>query len=151
MKIRCILIVSSMHVATLALGPPVLAQNVLAGVRGQKLERTENFPTPNSVVITFEGFVDAPDGTPAVGAVVVSSAGGQTVTDARGGFRLEAEVPVDATSVQVTAAGRAGQNLLTSQDVSLPALPSTCGSARSSSPGVPALLVGCRPSGERLG
>src|SRR5262245_37656835 len=53
----------------------------------------------------LEGFVLGPDGNPAEGAVVVSSAGGQAVTDVAGRYQLEIEVPIDATSVQLTAVG----------------------------------------------
>ena len=75
------------------------------------------------MAVAFEGFVLAPDGTPAEGAVVVSSAGGQAITDAGGSFRLEAQVTVEAVSVQITAVGRAGRNLSASKRVPLPAAP----------------------------
>ena len=55
----------------------------------------------------LEGAVSNPDGSPAEGAVVVSSAGGKAVTDSSGWYRLETDVPVDAASVQVTAVGSA--------------------------------------------
>mgnify|MGYP001363851805 CR=1 FL=1 len=71
------------------------------------------------VPVTFEGFVFEPDGAPAEGAVVVSSAGGKAVADRSGRFRLEARVPLDAESVQVTAVGRAGRNLVASTSVAL--------------------------------
>src|SRR5262245_17863911 len=58
--------------------------------------------------VTLAGFVLAPDGSPAEGAVVTSSAGGKAVTDAAGDYRLEVEVPLAATSVQVTAVSGAG-------------------------------------------
>ena len=76
------------------------------------------------LTITFEGFVSAPDGSPAEGAVVVSSAGGRAVADARGSYRLEAHVPPEARSVQVTAVGRGGRNVIASTSVALsPASP----------------------------
>ena len=54
------------------------------------------------------GNVREPDGTPAQGAVVSSSAGGQAVTSAAGAFRLEVVVPVEALEVQITAVGANG-------------------------------------------
>jgi hypothetical protein len=59
------------------------------------------------VAVTLEGFVLEPDGAPAVGAVVVSSAGGRAAADVAGHYRLEVAVPLGATSVQVTAVSRA--------------------------------------------
>jgi hypothetical protein len=54
--------------------------------------------------LVFEGFVLEADGSPAVGAVVVSSAGGRAVTGPDGRYRLEARVPLDAHEVEITAA-----------------------------------------------
>ena len=48
----------------------------------------------------------APDGAPAEGAVVVSSAGGEAVTNVAGRYRLDVCVPLDVTDVRVTAVGR---------------------------------------------
>src|SRR5262245_33904594 len=56
--------------------------------------------------VTLEGFVLAPDGSPAEGALVTSSAGEETVTDFAGCYRLEVEVPRGATSVELSALGR---------------------------------------------
>src|SRR5262245_47584000 len=75
--------------------------------------------------VTLEGFVLGPDGSPAEGAVVVSSAGGRAVTDVAGSYRLEVELPPEATSVQVTAVGRTGANLVASARVALGAASST--------------------------
>ncbi len=55
----------------------------------------------------FTGRVLLPDGEPAAGAVVVTSAGGQCVTAADGSFELEVRVPLKAQGVQVSAVGRA--------------------------------------------
>src|SRR5262245_24126147 len=63
--------------------------------------------TAQSLRVVLVGRVVDPDGVPRAGAVVVTSAGGQALTDARGGYRLAVEVPVDAECVQVTALGRA--------------------------------------------
>lgn len=48
---------------------------------------------PALVQTTIVGVVEAPDGTPAVGALVQSKSGGATVTDERGAFSLIAEFP----------------------------------------------------------
>jgi len=53
--------------------------------------------------VVLEGLVRAPDGAPAVGAVVLSSAGGQAVTDGEGRFRLALTLPIEADEVQLTA------------------------------------------------
>ena len=72
-----------------------------------------------STRLVIEGHVLEPDGRAAEGAVVVTSAGGQALTDARGGFVLDVEVPLDAESLQITVAGRAGTNLLASRNLAL--------------------------------
>src|SRR5262245_52644964 len=69
--------------------------------------------------VALEGLVLTPDGSPVEGAVVVSSAGGKAVTDVAGRYRLDVEVPPDATSVQVTALGKAGGSLVASTNVLL--------------------------------
>jgi hypothetical protein len=69
--------------------------------------------------VTLEGFVLAPDGSPAEGALVTSSAGGSVLTDAAGSYRLEVELPLEATSVQVTAVGSAGAHMVASTSVAL--------------------------------
>jgi hypothetical protein len=74
----------------------------------------------STVAVAFEGVVRDPTGAPAEGAVVVSSAGGKAVTDWHGAYRLDVQVPVDAESVEITAVGRAGQNLLANARVALP-------------------------------
>src|SRR6185503_14497026 len=53
--------------------------------------------------IVIVGRVLGPDGRAREGVVVASSAGGRALTDARGEYRLELEVPLDADGVQVTA------------------------------------------------
>src|SRR5262245_61988755 len=75
---------------------------------------------PGSLVrLTLEGFVLSPDGSPAEGAVVVSSAGGRAVTNVAGNYRLEVEVPLEATSLQVTAVGGARGTQLASASVAV--------------------------------
>src|SRR6185503_1142814 len=90
-------------------------------VRGSEHARAED-PTAaiETVSIVLFGCVVDADGTPREGAVVVSSAGGRALTDARGDYRLEVEVPLDATSVQVTAvAGGGGGSLVASASVAI--------------------------------
>jgi hypothetical protein len=53
----------------------------------------------------FLGRVLEPGGAPAVGAVVVSSAGGKAVTDGAGEFALEVDLAPDIERVMLTAAG----------------------------------------------
>src|SRR5262245_28437261 len=67
--------------------------------------------------VVFEGFVFAPDGSPAEGALVVTSAGGKAVVDSSGHYRLDARVPLEAEHVQVTAVGSGGRNLVASASV----------------------------------
>ena len=71
--------------------------------------------------LTLKGFVLAPDGSPAEGAVVVSSAGGKAITDAAGAYQLDVEVPLEASSLEVTAVGCAGGSLVASASVALSA------------------------------
>ena len=93
-------------VLALALGYPASAQDLPALESHVGPERIED--GESSVAVVFEGFVNGPDGVPAGGAVVVSSAGGRAVTDASGSFRLDVRVPVEAESVQITAVGGGG-------------------------------------------
>src|SRR5262249_46392743 len=58
-----------------------------------------------SVSLVLSSFVFANDGTPAEGAVVVSSAGGKAIADRTGSYRFEVEVPREAESVEVIAVG----------------------------------------------
>src|SRR5678809_1031651 len=79
-------------------------------VRGQAHGRPGVGPSPSVVVaaehrVVLEGIVADPNGAAAVGAVVVSSAGGNALTDSNGSYRLELAVPVDVTNVEVTATG----------------------------------------------
>ena len=69
--------------------------------------------------VVLEGYVYDPDGSAAEGVVVSSAAGGKAVADARGWYHLETPVPLDAESVQVTAVGATGRNLLASTSVDL--------------------------------
>jgi hypothetical protein len=103
------------------LGGLASAQGVLPFEPETGLEPIEVAET--FVVITFEGCVYDPSGAPAEGAVVVTSAGGQAVTDWNGSYRLEAQVPALAEGVQITAVGRTGKNLLSSTRVPLLAAP----------------------------
>src|SRR5262245_30227302 len=83
---------------------------------GQAVQRE-----PAAQRVTLEGVVLAPDGAPAEGAVVTSSAGGRAVTDVAGGYCLEVQLPLEATGVQVTAKRTAGTSLVASASVALSA------------------------------
>ncbi len=116
-----ILLITSTHVAALALGTFALAQSAEPLEFQPESKRAETTQSPASIAYTFEGTVLAPDGKPSEGAVVVTSAGGQAITDSNGAFQLEAVVSLGAESVQLTAAGRTDVNLLVSRRVSLSA------------------------------
>ena len=60
-----------------------------------------------------------PAGGPAEGAVVVTSAGGQAVTNADGSFRLEVRVTPEAMTLQITAVGRGNGDLLATKEIVL--------------------------------
>src|SRR5262245_6472774 len=109
---------SIVFVGVLALESAALAQGA-ATVRPEELERFDEASAP----VVFEGFVFAPDGTPAKGALVVTSAGGKAVVDASGHYRLEARVPQEAQRIQVTAIGSGGRNLAASASVGVAAAP----------------------------
>ncbi len=64
------------------------------------------------------GRVLAEDGNPAKDAIVTSSAGGRTVTNERGDYRLELEVPLGVERLQIRATAAAEQSSA-STDVSL--------------------------------
>ena len=73
------------------------AQGVLHTEPDAEREQIRELESATSVF--FEGVVHDPSGAPAEGAVVISSAGGQVVTDCSGAYRLEAHVPLEAESV----------------------------------------------------
>ena len=83
----------------------------LARAQGGKLGDSDRPAVEERLPFVFEGVVSNPDGSPAEGVVVVSSAGGRAITNAGGGYRLEADVPVDAECVQVTAVGGAASGV----------------------------------------
>ena len=118
MSLRVSLIASLACVAGLALARATLAQEALPVAAGLRVASSTSL-----VPIVFEGFVLEPDGAPAEGAVVVSSAGGRAVVDRNGRYRLDARVPFDARSVQITAFGVACENTSASTSVELSAAP----------------------------
>jgi len=65
------------------------------------------------------GRVELSDGSPAEGVLVFSDAGGRAVVDADGLFRLEVRVPLETTSLQVTAMGPGGNGRMASRRVAL--------------------------------
>jgi len=88
----------------------ILVLGLLSSARAPLTEAQASRPpqaAPGEAVptrrVVFEGFVCRPDGVPAEGVVVVSSAGGTAVTDGSGWFELESEVPCDAAEVEVMA------------------------------------------------
>jgi hypothetical protein len=101
-------------------------------------ERREHLAAP----ISLEGLVLAPGGAPAEGVLVVSSAGGRAVTDARGRYRLTVDVPIEAESVRVTALAAGSARLA----ASTLATPSWTASTASVDPLTLALGVTCSPS-----
>jgi hypothetical protein len=104
-----------------------LAQEPRAGAHVPGARNTEHSTLAQNedslVASLFEGFVLEPDGTPAVGSIVVSSAGGKAVTDPSGSFRLEVSVPLDAESVQLTAVGQGSKSRVASSSVALSGTP----------------------------
>ena len=97
---------ASLYLAALTLGHTPFAQRTLPTSVSPGHARTETVSSAESPAFTFIGVVNEPDGTPAEGAIVVSSAGGKAVTGAEGSFRLEVRVPSDSESIQLTAVGR---------------------------------------------
>ena len=67
-------------------------------------DRERVAPRPSTRLV---GCVLAPDGRPAPGAVIVSSAGGEAVSGPDGSFELVVELPPEAESVEVTAVASA--------------------------------------------
>ncbi len=80
--------------------PGATALGVLSSIALGQLEHGADATILRQVVT---GCVCLPDGSPASGAVVVTSAGGHVVTGADGSFTLEVELPLDAESLEVTA------------------------------------------------
>ena len=79
---------------------------VSASAAGAQATREEGAPATAPTVVS--GIVLTPEGRPARGAIVVTSAGGKTVSGEDGSFRLEVELPLDALDVQATAVSSAG-------------------------------------------
>lgn len=122
-----------LNVLTLALPSIGLAQ-----ASEWKLDASSRFPDPienirstrsaPSKPISIEGQVLLPDGRPAAGAVVVSSAGGLAEVGADGQYLLEVEVPLDAEAVQMSAiANGAGGSLSARRTLSVPGPGGTTG------------------------
>jgi len=101
---------------------PLLLLSFCSPLRAQMAPALPYSGTPDSLSVVFEGWVFEPTGAPAEGAVVVTSAGGKGVVDVRGDYRLVAEIPAGARSIQVTAVGQAGLNLTASVSIDAAAL-----------------------------
>jgi hypothetical protein len=113
---RSVLMASFPLLVAFVPGRSAPAQGVPRVAHGARLEKRASF-----VPVVFDGIVLGPDGSPALGAVVTSSAGGRTVTALDGSYRLEVQVPRDAERVQITA---------TTEDWSGSQLVETCGTSR---------------------
>ena len=94
-----------------------------------------------TALTVIEGVVLAPDGRPAAGATVVTSAGGKTVSAADGSFRIGLELSLDACEVRASAALNAGTSTVAG-NARIAAVPGT-----TSSGGVIRLGTGCEPHG----
>src|SRR5262245_30350245 len=100
----------------------VLGSGVAETQEVRSLERQagpERAASGELVLVELEGFVLEPGGSPAEGAVVVSSAGGKAFTDRDGAYRLGVRVPSGTTSVQVTSVS--GRGLVASTHAALSA------------------------------
>ena len=93
------------------------AQETLASADSGTVESPMESAT--SVRLIVEGSVLDPRGAPAVGVVVVTSAGGQAVVDENGSYRIEVQVPLGAESLQVTAIGSEEGSLAASTNVGI--------------------------------
>src|SRR5262245_50933155 len=69
-------------------------EDALVDSAGELAARMETTPSETYPLVILGCVVDQ-DGAPCEGAVVVSSAGGRALTDARGDFRLEVDAPLD--------------------------------------------------------
>ncbi len=117
MCLRSILIASLLSLAAVSVhAAPVQDFHASGMSAAEECERAEALEP-----LILQGFVLEPAGPPAVGAVVVSSAGGKAVTDNLGRYRLEARVPRGAESVQLTAVSPDGRNRSAGTSVGLPA------------------------------
>jgi len=76
---------------------------LVSTIAADQLERVAEDAALQHVQRVVTGCVVMPDGSPAAGVVVVTSAGGDTITGADGSFTLEVELPIDALSLEVTA------------------------------------------------
>ncbi len=103
-------------VAFLALTPWSSAQKGMDRVRpGTSGAATQSAKGP----LVFEGVVLSPEGAPAEGAFVLSSAGGRATTDHAGAFRLEVPMPIEANTVVITAVTKDSRSLTASREVRL--------------------------------
>ena len=100
-------------------GPPSLAQGAQgaheseAGAFEERLRALGERPALATVAV--EGRVVFPDGRPAEGAVVVSSAGGLAPVDADGFFRLEVEVAPERAGLELTAVANGQEHSFTAR------------------------------------
>jgi len=96
----------------------------LAGAaHGQEAHVVQHAPAAVDATRAFvlEGFVLAPGGAPAEGALVVTGAGGRALTDPSGFYHLEIALPRGAELVRVTAVSQGGVSAVGSASVAVPA------------------------------
>jgi hypothetical protein len=105
--------------ALILLGSQLLAADGLRSSPQSRAPETWQASDEQHARVVLEGSVLDPEGAPAQGALVVSSAGGRALVDASGRYRLELWLPRAAREVQVTAVGASGTNLLSSTRVEL--------------------------------
>jgi hypothetical protein len=89
----------------------VIVLCAVAPVVASPQETTIDGPTVDEVEllrVSLSGTVFDREGRPAAGAVVVSSAGGQSATDPDGDYRLDVDVPTESQRMMVTALGADG-------------------------------------------
>jgi len=113
------LVTSCALVATVLLCQTSHARAGLPIFKSAEFEEVSSLGQADTIEFTFEGSVHLPDGAPAQGAVVVSSAGGQAVANSDGTFALTAWVPRHSESLHLTAVGVATSNLIANQELSL--------------------------------
>lgn len=107
--------------ASLLLSPMAAGQNVLTAEANETPHLADSGQRTGRTTFHFEGYVLEQGGALAEGAVVLSGVGGQAVSGPDGRFRLEVQVPREATSIQITAIGQSGSSLIASRQVALSA------------------------------
>src|SRR5262245_51173297 len=104
----------------------VLTISLSAAFQGPTRSDVERLAQPAATVeVVFDGCVITPEGRPARGAVVTSSAGGRTLAGADGRFELAVALPLEVECVEVTASldgGTRGESCVATVRVLPPSL-----------------------------